>query len=852
MKMKFFGALSILAMLGACAPEGRVEVHSLGNPLISYESKPEAEFSFSDKDLKSLDLAAANAVNLKIKPSALGSLFLWSVAAIDAPPAPTGSALANKVVSFEVRGQKLAMFESLQGKVATSNVATKVLLAQFPIIESTDEWITFDLGAGLDLVYQKRSLQAGEARDSEDTVLTLTHSFIDKVELRDQFIFINQFARATLPAAGKEPSKNVSLHLKHVLQSYVPSSDYTAKKTLGLTKIGFFETDTVISAGSGEEAVYIMRQHPKKKITWYLKGPIPAEHKQAVMDGILYWNQVFGSEKIEVKDLPANVGVHEPGYNIVQWLEWDTAGFAYANIHGDPLTGEVLQGHVYMTSVFGKSGALSAKKYFEQLIKDQRPSNPTDTFGIKGWKSATACEFDLKVGAAKSALIALENIEELSEEEQAKIFLRVANDYVRAVVAHEVGHALGLRHNFAGSLATTLTPANYDEKTLAYFLRDEIDPAEEIVSTVMDYTPLLTSAMTGAKMRKKEAHFIYDHNAIHWGHMDEELPADLPAFCTDGDRSENRYHDCKIWDRFADSLGSAYQDYQDKIRSSAYALATKLAKLEGHESDVREFFTTLALSPSSDAKSFASASYTDIFEALSKDTRFLTVKRLLPVEGELHTELRDSLEMSYLETTLSTLNTGVGGLLLSDLTPNQRGRTPLREKLEEKTYNYSKDVLSKLTSEEMAVVISEMQKYFSRFERELLINFNAQLEKARFKAFDRLDWEDNLKFYAEGLLFNSKDQLLDSAAASIKVKTFNYRNKDHDLRAQIVKAISALHFGATPSNQRARAQSLLLTKKRHQEEMDALTILVDRLGDSAYDYYIWEQERFAPLKSLYR
>src|SRR5690606_4966801 len=180
---------------------------------------------------------------------------------------------------------------------------------------------------------------------------------------------------------------------------------------------------------------------------------------------------------------------------------------------------------------------------------------------------------------AGQAAALLKNIDELSEEEQEAIFLRVANDYIRSVVAHEIGHALGLRHNFAGSLQTSLNAKNYNEKTLAYFLRDELASDEEIASTVMDYTPLLTSAMTGAAIRKGNGLFEYDKAAVSWGHKDQNLPTILPLFCTDGDRSEKKYHDCQIWDRFSNSLESIHSDHEERLDNLAYSMALKFKGL---------------------------------------------------------------------------------------------------------------------------------------------------------------------------------------------------------------------------------------------------------------------------------
>ncbi len=58
-----------------------------------------------------------------------------------------------------------------------------------------------------------------------------------------------------------------------------------------------------------------------------------------------------------------------------------------------------------------------------------------------------------------------------SDELTDAAVLRVSQDYVREVVAHEVGHVLGLRHNFAGSLAGTLPQKELDDWFRAYISR---------------------------------------------------------------------------------------------------------------------------------------------------------------------------------------------------------------------------------------------------------------------------------------------------------------------------------------------------------------------------------------------
>ena len=145
-------------------------------------------------------------------------------------------------------------------------------------------------------------------------------------------------------------------------------------------------------------------------IIYYLDRGAPEPVKSALIEGASWWNQAFEAagykNAFQVKVLPADADPMDVRYNLIQWVHRSTRGWSYGSSVSDPRTGEIIKGHVSL-------GSLRVRQDF--LI-------------------------------AQGLVKAYEEGKEASPE-----MLKLALARLRQLSAHEVGHTLGITHNFASS-----------------------------------------------------------------------------------------------------------------------------------------------------------------------------------------------------------------------------------------------------------------------------------------------------------------------------------------------------------------------------------------------------------------
>lgn len=171
-----------------------------------------------------------------------------------------------------------------------------------------------------------------------------------------------------------------------------------------------------------------------KPIVYYVDGGTPEPVRSALMEGASWWNEAFEAigykNAFEVKILPENVDPLDIRYNVIQWIHRATRGWSYGSIVSDPRTGEILKGHVSL-------GSLRVRQDF--LI-------------AQGLLAAYSGDSSL-VNSAKE--MALARIRQLS--------------------AHEVGHTLGLAHNFAASAFNRASVMDYPHPLVKLTSAGKID-----------------------------------------------------------------------------------------------------------------------------------------------------------------------------------------------------------------------------------------------------------------------------------------------------------------------------------------------------------------------------------------
>ncbi|MBL7666246.1 MAG: zinc-dependent metalloprotease [Bacteriovoracaceae bacterium] len=135
---------------------------------------------------------------------------------------------------------------------------------------------------------------------------------------------------------------------------------------------------------------------------------------------------------------------------------------------------------------------------------------------------------------ARVNLVTAEYLNELSTLPEAQL-LEVSNNYLTEVVAHEVGHVLGLMHNFAGSMGSDYDIMNR-EKTMKEFLKNtKVDVNANYSSSVMDYNQWIESTLMGAQIKEGKV-FDYDKKAFAVLYSGQDYKkAELPYYCDDID-----------------------------------------------------------------------------------------------------------------------------------------------------------------------------------------------------------------------------------------------------------------------------------------------------------------------------
>lgn len=156
-------------------------------------------------------------------------------------------------------------------------------------------------------------------------------------------------------------------------------------------------------------------------IIYYVDSGAPEPIRSALIEGASWWNQAFEAagftNAFQVKVLPENVDPLDIRYNVIQWVHRSTRGWSYGMTISDPRTGEIIKGHVSL-------GSLRVRQ--DYLIATALLSPFTDDFN---W-----------------------------DENPMK---QMALARLRQLAAHEVGHTLGLAHNYSSSMDNKSSVMDY-------------------------------------------------------------------------------------------------------------------------------------------------------------------------------------------------------------------------------------------------------------------------------------------------------------------------------------------------------------------------------------------------------
>lgn len=694
--MKYFVFVCALVLFGLSGCQNKARSPYASQPAVEAAALIGASFSVPAADLQT---GANNSI--RINKAALEKEFLLQVGLIQQEMLPLGSSLRSRIVSFRLVGDKVFLLEATQGHNIDPNLPQTLIIASFPVLEDGAESVAFDFNSGMTSILQGSDWKAsdfdGAYYQPDFFSLPVKNSFLSKVELSGNRLAINQLASYDVSVNGMTYSG--PLEVRYYLSPYRVNEGFSPTESLGFERMGFFETGARINE-NGDTVMNATKFDLRKPIVFAISDNTPPEFREAVREGILYFNKALGN-KIQVIDAPKGLTAPNPDYNIVQWVKWDKGFGAYADAQMDPRTGEILHAQVYFASVFGHMGKRSVRKALADAAKKSGLQ-----FNLRGFAQLPGCAH--QQGAEFRAKLQ----EFLASDPSDEAILRLAQDQVRDIVAHEIGHTLGLRHNFAGSLHANTGIEEKVARFDGYLRRNEGLDGLIVSSSVMDYNTFEDSVISGYQLKHAAEALSYDDKALKYLYFGTK-PVNMPLFCTDT-HADGRYADCLRGDQGRDVVeSSAFANAQAFKRLAGYTLESLLIQKEYNRPGQRFY-----ASPEGSAWFLMMPRLQQISYLLAP-RRMLEVDRSFPDESPLYERERKT---GY-ERWLGERFAGVGGFTAAFSAPE----TPKLADVEREYQRLLNEraPVEKLSAEEVAELREVGTKMFAALPAVLL---RSQLE----------------------------------------------------------------------------------------------------------------------------